>query len=288
MSKSKQNQPRTGGPAGQATSGKPGTPRSASASRREQLRAQQQAEAQRKRTIRIITAAAIVLAVLIVAVVVVVVAQNRKKDDPGSQPSSSSTAAQIVPPSANADKTGLVYNTTDPAADAPQVIVYMDYQCPGCAQASKLVEPKLAELADNGDILLTYHILHGLDAGYPGNNSFRAAIAATCADVQGVFPDYSTTVFAGQPATEGDGWSDKQLSEDYPKLVGLEGDALSAFQTCFTDQATSDFVTGMQDSLPSSVKATPTFTVNGNQWSPSSSDLASSDAMLETIKQLAG
>ena len=96
----------------------------------------------------------------------------------------------------------------------------------------------------------------------------------------------SKLVFAGQPATEGDGWTDQQLGTDYPKLAGLDGDALSAFQTCFTDQATADFVNSMQDALPSYVTSTPFFTVNGDQWSPTTADLASTDAMRQAIQQL--
>ena len=51
MSKSKQNQPRAGkdNAAGKAASAKADTPRAASASRREQLRVQQEAEARRRR-----------------------------------------------------------------------------------------------------------------------------------------------------------------------------------------------------------------------------------------------
>lgn len=101
---------------------------------REQLRVQQEAEARRRRTIGIITAAAVVLAVVIIVVVVVVIVQNRGSS--GGQSTPGSTADQIVPPSANADNTGLVYNRADPAAGAPEVVVYMDYQCPGCGQAS--------------------------------------------------------------------------------------------------------------------------------------------------------
>ncbi|NLA29326.1 MAG: thioredoxin domain-containing protein [Propionibacterium sp.] len=283
MSKSKKDQPRTA--TASSKTGKPGTPRSVSTSRREQLRAQQEAEAKHKRTIRIITAAAIVIALLIVVIVVVVTVQSRDSSTTGDYPTG--TGEQIVPPSVNADNTGLVYGDVEPSVGAPEVVVFMDYQCPGCAQSATLVEPKLEELADNGEIQLTYHLLHGLDGSFPGNHSFRAAIGATCADVQGVFPEYSKIVFAGQPPTEGDGWTDKQLAEDYPTLAGLEGEELSAFQTCYADRATTDFVMNMQNSLPSTIRATPSFTVNGKLWTPSNSDLASTDAMRESINNAA-
>ncbi|WIY83507.1 thioredoxin domain-containing protein [Propionimicrobium sp. PCR01-08-3] len=286
MSKSKQNKPKDS--SGKSASGKGTTPRAASASRREQLRAQQLAEAKRKRTQRIITAAAAVLAVVIIVVVIVVAVQNRKDDEPGTGSSPSSTVAQQVPAQANADNSGLIYNGSDQNSADLVVDVYMDYQCPGCGQLSELVEPDLETLADNGEIQLTYHVLHGLDGSFPGDHSYRAAIGATCAALQDVFPAYSHTVFAGQPATEGDGWTDKQLSEDYPKLVGLEGDALTEFQTCYSEQATADFVKAMQDALPSYVTATPYVEVNGNQWQPGNDEIGSTDAVRQGLERAAG
>lgn len=281
MSKSKQNQPR---PADQSvdTAQKP----SAGANRREQLRAQQAAEAQQARTRRIITAAAVALAVIIVAVVAVVLVQNaqRQKEQEGLHP----TGSQIVPPIATADKTGLVYNDSTRNTGKPAVEVYLDYQCPGCANASQLVDPLLEQLADTGKIQLTYHILFGLDRGFPGNHSFRAALSATCSANEGVFPEYSKIIFANQPAREGDGWTDEQLRSTLPTQAGLSGDKLTAFQSCYDGRATSDFVNGMQDAKPDYITHTPFFAVNGKEMKLSNNDLASAEALSAAIERTAG
>lgn len=282
MSKNKQQTPR---PAGEpASSGR--TSPAAATNRREQLRAQQEAEAQRARARRIITAVAVVVAVIIVAVVVVVLVQSaqRKREQQGLQPSQ----GQIVPPNANADKSGLVFNNSSRNTGTPQVEVYLDYQCPACGQASKSVDPLLEQLADAGELQLSYHMLFGLDRGFPGNHSFRAALAGTCADVQGLFPTYSKTVFANQPPREGDGWTDEQLRATFAQQAGLSGEALSAFQACFDTRATSDFVNGMQEAKPAYVGYTPFFAVNGKELKLTNTDLASVDAMRAAIERAAG
>ena len=207
MSKSKQDQPRPDKP--QASN--PQTPRAESTSRREALRAQQAAEAQRARTRRIITAIAAVLAVVIVAVVVVVLVQNQQRQQ--QEEGLRAQQGQVTPPSANEAGNGLVFNNSTQNTGKPLVEAYLDFQCPGCAQASALIDPLLEQLANSGEIQLTYHMLHGLDRGYPGNHSYRAALAATCADVQGAFPAYSKAVFASQPVREGDGWTDRSAGQ---------------------------------------------------------------------------
>ncbi len=276
MSKNKQNQPRPTSPA----SSSPST-RAETTSRREQLRVQQAAEAQRARNRRIITAVAVVLAVVIVAVVVVVLVQNqaRQREEQGLR----AEQGQITPPSANEAGNGLVYNNSTQNTGTPLVEVYLDYQCPGCASASALIDPKLEELADAGEIQLSYHMLYGLDRGGAGNHSYRSNLAATCADVQGAFPEYGQQVFA----TQGAGWTDPQLRDQFPQAVGLSGEALTAFQACYDNRSTSDFVDAMQELKPSYVTYTPYFAVNGNQWQPENPEIETTQTVLDAINRVA-
>ncbi len=279
MSKSKQNQPRPEGPA-------PNPPRenAATASRREQLRAQQAADAQRARTRRIVIAAATALALLIVAVVAVVVFQNYQRDK--ERKALQAEQGQITPPSANEAGDGVVYNNSTANGSSLVVEGYLDFQCPGCAQASATIDPLLEELADRGDIQLTYHMLHGLDRAIPGNNSYRAAIASICADVQGVYSQYSKTVFTNQPQ-EGRGYTDEELI-GFAEQVGLSGTPLTEFEACFTGGATSDFVDAMMNGQPDYVTYTPFFAVNGKEWKPTGADLASADTVLAALRGVAG
>ena len=183
-------------------------------------------------------------------------------------------------------------NNTNPTDEGVKLAIlcaltlYLDYQCPGCGQASVLIDPKLEALADRGEIELSYQMLHGLDNPYPGDHSLRAAIATTCSDQFGVFPEYSKIIFANQPAREGDGWTDEQLLE-WAGQAGISGADLDSFSQCYADRATSDFVLGMQQAKPELVKATPSFTVNGTLVTFSSADIASEDAVLAAIERAA-
>lgn len=254
-------------------------------SKRAQLAAQQAAEAAHKRTMRIVTVIGVVLALIIVSVVAVVLVQNHRENQTQNQ----AIAAQIVPMRANADQTGIVYKDSTANSDAPLVDAYLDYQCPGCAQASAVVDPLLEQLADNGDIQLVYHMLHGLDRNFPGNHSYRSAVAASCvANLEtDHFATYSKTIFANQPATEGDGYTDEQLTQTFAAQAGITGADQESLAACYTGQATKDFVNDVQDALPSIVTYTPSFVVNGKVLDISSM-ISSTDALLAGINEAAG
>lgn len=277
MSKSKQNRPRP--QEARAESGRAGGP---SASRREQLRQQQAAEAQRARTRRIITVAGIVLAVAIVAFVIVVLVQNAQRERALQE--QHGTGEQIVPPNANAERTGIQYGAGKAAEDAPLVDVFMDFQCGGCAQASQVVDPKLEALADAGEINLVYHMLYGMDP-QPNGNSFRANVAASCADNYGSFIAYQQQVF-GQVLVNQQLWNDTMLRDEFPLAAGIAGDDLAAFQSCFDNKSTSEFVEGVQAAKPEIITQTPSFLVNG-KLTELYSAAGSEQTLLEAIKAAA-
>ncbi|EPH07006.1 hypothetical protein HMPREF1531_00051 [Propionibacterium sp. oral taxon 192 str. F0372] len=255
-------------------------------SKRAQLAAQQAAEAAHKRMMRIVTVIGIVLALVIVSIVTVVLVQNHEKD-PGT---TETTAEQIVPVRANADGNGIVYHESTKNTDAPLVDAYLDYQCPGCAAASRIIDPMLEELADNGSIQLVYHTLHGLDARLKNDSSYRSAIAATCVanlDTD-YFPTYSSTIFANQPRREGIGYTNEQLTKTFTESAGITGADLETFQACYTGQATKDFIDTTQKTLPDMVTLTPSFVTNNKVLDLNEQNLASKEALLEAIKQAAG
>lgn len=279
MSKSKKNQPRPAAESAPASSSKQ---EKAAASRREQLRLQQAAEAQRARSRRIITAAAVALALVIVAVVVVVLVQNNQRQK--ALEDQHGTGEQIVPQDATADKSGIRYAAGTAPADAPLVDVYMDFQCGGCAQASQLIDPKLEALAEAGEINLVYHMLYGMDA-QPNGNSFRANLAAACAADHGSYTAYQQQVF-GHVLTTQKLWNDTMLRDEFPVAAGLTGEGLAAFQSCFDNKATSDFIEGVQNAKPAEVKVTPSFLVNG-MLTDLTSAYSSEQTMLDAIKKAA-
>lgn len=257
----------------------------AGTSKRAQLAAQQAAEAAHKRTMRIVTVIGVIIALVIISVVAVVLVQNHQENKTQAQ----ATGEQIVPIRANKAKDGIVYKDSTANSDAPLVDAYVDYQCPGCAQAAATVEPMLEQLADDGKIQLVYHTLYGLDRTFPGNHSYRAAIAATCvANLENEhFSTYSHTIFANQPSHEGEGYTDDQLLKDFAAQAGITGADQETLAACYTGQATKDFVKDIQDRLPNYVKYTPSFVVN-EQVLEISSMLSSTDTLLQGINEAAG
>lgn len=224
-------------------------------SRREQLRQAQLAKAKSQRLTRIVSIGAAILAVILVAVFGVVLVQ---------QMGANQAASSVTPPNATAEKDGIVVNPDKAKDGAPVVALYLDYQCPRCAQFETLYGGALAALAESGDIELQYRTMIFLDNNLRNDSSIRAGIGAACADASGAYADYHENVFANQPAVEGDGYTDELLRETIPATVGITGDALTGFQQCYDDKATQAFVKGTNEAaFKANVTGTPTMMVNG-------------------------
>lgn len=260
------------------------TPRTGAGTRREQLRAQQEAQARQQRTMRIILVGAIVAALAIIAVVVVVVVNNQ-------QAGKVSAAAQVDPPNITADRTAINVPLGTPKADAPTVRVYQDYQCPACKTVGSLVNKPLEELVKRGDIKLEYSTMTFLDASLRNTSSLQAALAASCADTVGKYVQMHDAIYAGQPVNEGDGYTAAQLSTTFPAAAGITGDDLTKYTACFTGKQTQKAVKDIDDAASDAkITSTPTYQVNGKKWDMQSTlgqDL-SADTLLAVVKQVAG
>lgn len=248
-------------------------------SRREKLRARQQAEAaSQARSRRIITVVAALVALLIVVTVVVVVVQKKQAEEQQQ----TGNAEQLIPANVNAAGNAMVFPGNGDEND-PLVTVYADYQCPGCGTASKSIDLLLEQLAEEGEIRLEYHMLHGLDRALGTDHSQRALLAATCAGVTDNFPAYNHQVFDNQPEREGDGWTDEQLTVDFPAAISMSPEDLTTFQTCYRTRQTLDFITTMQTTMPRYVESTPSFVVNDQVMQLTTAEWADKDALLAKI-----
>lgn len=222
-------------------------------SRRAQLRAAQiqQAKRDKNRNIAII---AVVGAVVIALVVTGVLLFNRFGQ----------AQASNVPPNATAAKDGIVTHPGKAKADAPQVELFLDYQCPACARFEQGFGPMLDQMAEAGDIALTYRTMTFLDTNLRNDSSTRAANAAACADTAGHYFDYHNAVFAHQPTSEGAGYTDDNLTVDFTQQAGITGGALDEFNACYTTKRFSGFVNQVDDAAgKAGVQGTPTLRVNG-------------------------
>lgn len=229
------------------------------ASKREELKAQQdamRAAAARRRMIVIgITAA---IAVILVAIVVwVVVAATVKKAEDAKQ---ANTIGVGVPLNATKDNDGIIVKPGKAKADAPKVGLYFDYMCIHCHEFEKAFGAELDKLANNGQIELINHEMNFLDQGKLGFSTM-SGVGAACADIQGKYEQYHDAVFAVQKD-----FSLELLRDKIPTEIGLSGAKLTAFQKCFDNKETLSFVEGMnKKAYEKGIDSTPTITVNGKK-----------------------
>ena len=194
------------------------------------------------------------------------------------------TATQVTPPNATADGLAILAN---PGAtlteDSITVDMYVDYQDSNSIEAMQYFGQALTSMSDAGSISLNYHLLYLSDSINKNASAGRATVAAACADMVGAFPAYNETLFANANyyAGVGDGFTDLQLQTGFPSSSGITGDNLTAFQQCYTDRATSAFVTAMNTgnqktpspdttNFPNGVTSTPVMLANGTAVSMSS------------------
>ena len=239
--------PQAANAANAATATKAAAASKAGADRRAELRAQQEAAAKKARRNRLLMIIAIVVAVaLVLGLIIWGIGKAGKA-------SSGPTGNQITPPDGNSTDISQaawinVPGTSPLKSTALRVDIHFDYQCPYCKMTEDAYAKLLESLANSGDIDLNLHNRIFLDGNFPGLNSQRAAMAAACVDYADdtKFYAYNNIIFANQPATEGGGFTDKQLTADFPASIGLTGDALAKFNTCYSGRQTQDWVTNVE------------------------------------------
>jgi protein-disulfide isomerase len=146
--------------------------------------------------------------------------------------------------------------------DAPvTMIVFSDYQCPGCAQFASRIKPFLeANEVKSGKLKMVYY---DLPLTSIHQHSFLAARAARCAGDQGNYWEYSDQLFGNQNA-----WAFKRSAplkefKDYASAIGLDQ---AAFETCLQSDSFAETVTAnalLAQRL--GVNGTPTVIINNRR-----------------------
>lgn len=236
--------------------------------RRKKAATLRQRELARERSRRVVLISIAVVVVLALIAVVVVVIKRANEPTP--------TAAQQIPVSAGAKGAGYVLAGT-PAAGAPTVDVWVDYQCPYCKQFETAAGESVLALASSGQAKVVVHTLTFLDGNLGNTASQLAAEGAAAADAQGKFSEYTTTVFANQP-DEGTGYTVATL-RGLAEQAGVPD--LDAWQTAVEGHAFRDYVDSVEDTMETEgVSGTPTVTVTsaaGEKTTISTEDLLGSD-----------
>ena len=191
-------------------------------------------KARQRRTNLLIGGGLLVVIALIIGGVVFASNQNKDTGNSASLPPVDPNAAL---PEDGAARRRRRWPTASPSATASDtksiVQVWEDFQCPICGDFEKAQGAQIQQLAAEGKIYLVYRPASFLDKNLPQSNlsSARATAAWGCAIDGGVGEKYHNTVFANQPAKEGDGFTDAQLL-DFGKQAGLTGAAYDTFASC--------------------------------------------------------
>jgi len=220
---------------------------------------------------------AIVAAVVVVAVVVAILIGNSGKSGSSTGTSGSSAPVGVVGGTGG----GILVNKATAKGNAPTLDVYEDFQCPSCAQLEKAMGPAMASMAKAGQVKLVVHVLSFLDANLKNDSSSRAANAAACAADARKYLEYHSAVFAAQPAQEGAGYTDAQLTE-VAKTAGITGTALTTWQRCTSSGQHAQYVTDVQTGAEKAgVFGTPTVKLNGKDITKT---LTTGDALVAQVK----
>ena len=221
----------------------------------------------------VVVIGAVIAVTVVLAVVVAIVIGNNSKSG------SSATSAQSVPAGVVGGTGGGIL--ADPAAKstAPTLDVYADFQCPVCGQFEKAFGPTLTNLAKTGQIKYVVHMMTFLDTNLGNDSSKRSSNAAACAADAGKFLEYHSAVFAGQPAKEGAGYTNAQLTE-FAATAGITGPALTTWQKCTDSGQHDQYVADVADaSGKAGITQTPTFKLNGKDVK-----LSTPEALVAQIK----
>lgn len=224
------------------------------------------AERRRERTIRVV-GSIVVLAV--VAAILAIGFLSRGDGDPSATPGPTPDPGAALPAGVDATTFGVPYGigwASERSDTLPTLEIWEDFQCPACAQVEAVAGDQIKALADDGLVKLLFRPAIFLDRNPASlNSSARATSAWGCAIDAGKAGEYHSGVFAIQPAQEGDGFTDQQL-KDLGADVGIQGEDLTAFQTC-VDQGTylGWAANSQQEFERSGAGGTPTGFLNGVQ-----------------------
>ena len=141
--------------------------------------------------------------------------------------------------------------------DAPITIIeFGDYQCPNCKKWFQLEKPSITS-----DYILTgIAKLYFVDFALAGDDSFTAAEASYCADDQGKYYEYHSTLYDNQAGIQ-DGWASSDALKQFAIELGLDSEM---FDECLDSGKYSDRVSyNTQVATSNDVEDTPHFFIVG-------------------------
>lgn len=252
------------------------------AAAREKARQIAEAQARKQKTAKrvLYVGIALVVALVLVVVGVLIYQSTRPAEEPKGYADGAVTFVK------DGDSLALTEDAQKDSKDAkdgaPNVEVFLDYQCPACAQFEGLNGEPLKKLAGEGDISLTFHPVALLDSQSGGTKySTRSANMMMCVIDSGQsdkFIDLSLGLFANQPEEGGTGLDDEEMLKhaeeagvDVNKKIQSSEGGEKTVKDCVDDVHFEDYVTqSSKKAMDDGLQGTPTVLVNGKKiddWS---------------------
>ena len=160
--------------------------------------------------------------------------------------------------------------TPDSGGESPEIVVYVDYQCPVCQGFDVPNSAQMRSWVDTGAATLEIRPISFLDRASLNQYSSRAANAAFCVAnfAPDSFFDMHSILMEEQPAEGQEGHSDNKLFE-FATQAGAGGQEVKG---CIQAKSFADYIEQHTQFVLSNkqqgveVSGTPTILVNGNQY----------------------
>jgi protein-disulfide isomerase len=179
--------------------------------------------------------------------------------------------------------------TPDAGGDVPEIVVYVDYQCPICQAFDVPNNPQLRSWVDTGAATLEIRPISFLDRASLNQYSSRAANAAFCVAnfAPDAFFDFHEALMIKQPAEATEGLTDNELFE----TASAAGANSTEVKGCIQNKSFGDYVAQHTQKVLNepqqgiTVSGTPTILVNGKQYTwRTGEELVSPDNFAEFVQ----
>lgn len=186
--------------------------------------------------------------------------------------------ASDAPPNATPGH-GIALQGKQPREGTPNLIMYVDYQCPHCAAASETYFDSIELLVSEGKITAEVRALHFMDANKGNQWSMKSALGAANADLLGFFDNYHRALMESQ--NKGVPFDDEALSTTLPQEASMSGETLAQFQALYAAPKFEAWVTEEGEApLAAGLEAVPKYVVSGVDL-----PIASTDAPMDATPE---
>ncbi len=173
--------------------------------------------------------------------------------------------------------------------DTPEIVIYVDYQCPICQAFDVPNSAQIRSWVDTGAATVEIRALSFLDRASLNEYSSRAANSAMCvANFEpDAFWDYHENLMLNQPMEGIEGLNDDELF----RLAETSGAGTNEVKGCIQAKSFGDYVAQFTQTVLSephggvTITGTPTILVNDNQYTwASGEELVSADRFAQFVQ----